>query len=106
VRGGLLTAALLLAPPFAAGCEKKAESPPAARTMPVDPDTPANLEKPDKARVTVDLASVRAAVKRSQQIEGVVPASLSAVGVGLSYPEDLVYDASTGEVSSKTYPSL
>lgn len=92
-----------------AGCKKDA-APPAepevARTRPVGAEQPMNLEMPDRARVELDLANARAAVRTMSQLNGANPRSLSEMNVKLSYPADLEYDAASGTVKSKTYPML
>ena len=67
---------------------------------------PMNLEKPERAHVELDLANARAAITKHQQIEGGNPKSLDQLGVRFFHPNDIVYDAATGSVGSKTYPEL
>jgi hypothetical protein len=66
---------------------------------------PLGVARPDEARVRIDLAGVRAAVREHQMVhDGANPASISAMDLHLSFPGDLVYDPGTGTVQSKTYP--
>ncbi len=90
------------------GCPKmkETEAPPQPRTTPVAPNTPLDLDKPDQAKVAIDIASARDAIRKNQQIEGSNPQSLNQLGVRFFYPDDLVYDAASGTVTSKTYPNL
>jgi hypothetical protein len=89
---------------LAFGCSsKEPKAPPVERTAPVS-EAPLNLDKPDQARVELDLAQVRGAVRNAQQVNGVIPKSIDELGLKLFYPGDLEYDASTGAVKSKTYP--
>ena len=77
---------------------------PERKVAPADP--PLNLDKPVRARVELDLAAVRSAISKHQQIEGSNPASIDQLGVKLFHPNDLEYDPSTATVKSKTYPML
>lgn len=91
------------------GCPEK-EAPPEEkpkRERPVDRNLPMNVAKPDRARVELDLAAVRSAVRAHQQLNGgQSPKSLDALGLNLSFEKDLTYDPATGTVKSKTYPEL
>lgn len=89
-------------------CKKDPAPPaePAARTQPVGPSQPMNLEMPDRARVELDLANARAAIRTMSQLNGTNPRSLSEMNVKFTYPADLEYDAGAGTVKSKTYPML
>lgn len=73
------------------------------RTVPVG-SAPMNLDKPDEARVQLDLAQVRGAVQQSKQLNGAAPKSISEMGLKLFYESDLEYDPTSGLVRSKTYP--
>ena len=77
-----------------------------ASNEPAPANAPLNLDKPEQARIELDLAAARNAIKQQQQIEGKTPASLDQLGVKLFHPDDLEYDASTGTVKSRTYPNL
>jgi len=60
---------------------------------------------PDRARVQLDLAAVRAALQIHKGERGAWPPSLDDLAVpGLHYPADLDYDSATGTVRSRTYP--
>jgi hypothetical protein len=86
----------------AAGCpERKVE--PAAATK---AEAPLNLDKPDQARIQLDLAAVRAAIQRLQQTGAPCPETIEELGVKLNYPSDLEYDPTTASVTSKTYPAF
>jgi hypothetical protein len=85
------------------GCpERKAEP----TLSPAPSEAPMDLDKPAQARVQLDLANARAGVLQRQQIEGSYPQSLDQLGIKFFHPEDLIYDATTGTVHSRTYPSL
>jgi hypothetical protein len=93
----------------AAGCQKDPPpAPPATRDRPLPADGTAvrNLTSTlDRARVQLDLAIMRAAVKAWKSERGTYPQTFQTVMVdGLSYPADLAYDPATGAVTSKTYP--
>ncbi len=84
--------------------------PPPQRERPLAQDgTPerAITSAPDRTRVELDLAAVRRGIQLYKSEHGAWPASLSQVSIegGLSYPQDLSYDAATGSVRSQTYPS-
>lgn len=95
----------------AAGCQK---DPPPIPTPPVQRDRPLpadgtavrNLTMTlDRAKVQLDLAIMRAAVKAWKAERGVYPQYFQTVMVdGLNYPADLAYDPATGAVTSRTYP--
>ncbi len=85
------------------GC--KAKSKPAASGGPIDPAAPMQVDKPDRMRIQLDLANLRAALQKHKALEGgSYPGSLSALGVKVSFPDDIVYDASAGTVKSRAYP--
>lgn len=105
-------AVLLLGLLSLAACKRPATEPAAEaepRTRPLAADGTLAREltrKPDRVRVKLDLSNTRAALKTWIAANGSPPASLDELNVaGLNYPEDLVYDAATGEVTSATYPS-
>jgi hypothetical protein len=87
-----------------------AEGPAAPRPQPLALDgsvarSVASL--PDRARVQLDLHAVRAALRAYHAERGAWPAAVSELNVeALSYPADLAYEASTGTVTSRTYPTL
>jgi hypothetical protein len=70
------------------------------------PEKPLNLDKPDQARIQLDLATARAEILKYQQMNGSYPPSLAALGVKLFHPNDISYDPSTGTVTSRTYPQF
>lgn len=63
---------------------------------------------PDRARVQVDLAAVRAALQAYHAERQSWPRSLDDLSFEgrLNYPADLAYDPGTGTVTSRTYPSF
>lgn len=63
---------------------------------------------PDRVRVQVDLAAVRAALQTYHAEHQAWPRSLGELSLEgrLNYPSDLSYDAATGVVTSQTYPAL
>jgi hypothetical protein len=105
-------ASTLLILALAAGCRDRAppEEPGAgARERPLAQDgTIARglTSTPDRVKVELDLATVRGALRIYRDEHNAWPASLEALGVaGLSYPADLAYDAASGAVTSRTYPT-
>ncbi len=86
-------------------------APPAPRDRPLAPDgttARAVTSTPDRARVQLDLAAVRAALQAYRGEHGTSPRSLDELALEgrLSYPADLAYDPAAGTVSSRTYPSF
>jgi hypothetical protein len=72
---------------------------------PLPPTYPGDLAKPDQVRVQLDLAAVRAGIQEYRMLnDSKNPPSIGALGLRLSYPEDLTYDAISGTVKSRTYP--
>lgn len=68
--------------------------------------TAKTLSQIDRAKVLSDLTQVTAALSNYRlQHEG-YPNSLKELGLSLNHPEDLIYDAKTGQVRSKTFPDL
>ncbi len=62
---------------------------------------------PDRVKVQLDLAAVRAALRAYRAERGAWPGSMSELSVdGLNYPADLVYEPAAGTVASRTYPTL
>lgn len=100
--------ALLLA--TAAACSDPPAPPPEPRDRPLARDGSLAREitsTPDRARVQLDLATVRGALQLHRGERGGWPATLDELPVqGLHYPADLDYDPSTGRVTSRTYPGL
>ena len=95
----------------AAGCQKDPPpipAPPAPRDRPLPANGTAvrNLTSTlDRAKVQLDLAIMRAAVKAWKSERGTYPQTFQTVMVdGLNYPADLAYDPVTGAVTSRTYP--
>jgi hypothetical protein len=82
----------------------------AARDRPLAPDGTLARQvtsTPDRARVQLDLAAVRAALQAYHGEHGAWPRSLSELEVAqLAYPADLAYDPANGAVTSRTYPSF
>lgn len=70
------------------------------------PGAPLNLAKPDEVRIRLDLVQARSALRSHQMTSGGFPQTLSELGLKLSYPTDLTYDAASGTVRSRTYPAL
>jgi hypothetical protein len=93
-------------------CSQRAPAPEGAapRTQPLAPDgtgARAVTSLPDRARVQLDLAAVRGALRAYHAERAAWPGGLSELNVeGLSYPADLSYDAASGTVTSRTYPTL
>lgn len=103
-------AVLSLALVACAACSDRAPAEPAAlRDRPLAQDgtvARAYTSAPDRARIQLDLANVRAALQAWKVEHGDWPADLAALRVeGLSYPKDLEYDPATGTVRSGTYPA-
>jgi hypothetical protein len=101
-----LAAALILL----AGCSSRPpEEPAAPRERPLAQDgttARAYTSAPDRVRIQLDLSNVRAAIQTYRGEHGRLPGSLAELRLdGLSYPQDLAYDPSTGTVRSETYPS-
>jgi len=65
------------------------------------------LSAPEKARVTVDLSKIRAALEvyRIEHDEE-YPPSIKDLNLDLYYPHEYTYDPRTGKVQSKQYPLL
>ena len=81
------------------------------RDRPLAPDGTAAraiTSTPDRVRMQVDLAAVRAALQAYHGEHQAWPRSLGELSLEgrLNYPADLSYDAATGTVTSQTYPSL
>jgi hypothetical protein len=86
-------------PPTSAG--------PHVRTAPIEPGAPLDTARIDEAKVRLDLAQTRAAIRVHQQThDGASPPSIDGLGLALSFPSDLLYDAATGTVRSQTYPAF
>jgi hypothetical protein len=62
---------------------------------------------PDRARVELDLAAARGAVRAYHAEHAAWPRALADLSLEgtLNYPADLAYDPATGAVTSRTYPS-
>lgn len=105
MRNALLAAPLLLS---MACSEATPPEPAAPREHPLSQDGSAAraiTSTPDRARIQVDLATVRAAVQTWRGERGTWPGSIEELGLaGLNYPADLTYDPATGRVASQTYP--
>lgn len=88
-------------------CTKKEPPPkPTKREMPIGPGAHLNTDKPDKTRVGVDLATLTGAIKMYRAMNDRLPGSLGELDVKVHYPKDIVYDANTGKVRSRTFPDL
>jgi hypothetical protein len=103
----LLAAALVA---LATACsERPLAEPPALRERPLAQDgstARAYTSAPDRAKIQLDLANVRAALQAHRGEHGAWPGSLAELRLdGINYPKDLAYDAATGTVRSETYPS-
>jgi hypothetical protein len=102
-----LAAAVLVA--VVACSERKPAEPAAPRERPLAQDGTAErayTSAPDRAKIQLDLATVRAALQTYRGEHDAWPASLGDLKVeGLSYPKDLSYDPASGTVRSETYPS-
>jgi hypothetical protein len=62
---------------------------------------------PDRVKVQLDLATVRAALGAYRGEHNASPRSLDDLSLtGLNYPADLSYDPATGTATSQTYPSF
>ena len=104
----LPTALALLA--LSAACSDRTPAEPAApRDRPLAQDgtlARGYTSAPDRARIQLDLANVRAALQAWKVEHAGWPPDLATLSLeGLSYPKDLEYDAATGTVRSATYPS-
>jgi hypothetical protein len=84
--------------------------PPAPREHPLaqDGSTARGITSmPDRVKVQLDLATVRAALGAYRAEHNGAPRSVEELSVtGLNYPADLSYDPATGTVTSQTYPSF
>ena len=60
----------------------------------------------DRAKVLSDINTVKTAVNAYQLEKQKYPETLAELSLSLNYPDDLSYDASTGQISSKTFPNL
>ncbi|HEY6101298.1 MAG TPA: hypothetical protein VIW03_17810 [Anaeromyxobacter sp.] len=106
-------AAALIA--LASGCTDR--NPPAEAQVPARREHPlaqdgttarAITSTPDRARVQLDLSTVRAALTVYRAEHAGWPRSLDELALEgrLGYPADLAYDAASGTVRSLTYPSF
>ena len=110
MRSALLTALFL----SAAGCADRGPppEPPASapREHPLAQDGTAAravTSTPDRVKVQLDLATVRAALRTYHLEHGRWPDALAELSLtGLHYPADLTYEPAAGTVTSQTYPSL
>ncbi len=94
-------------------CSKAAEDFPAAKSpskssrtqgiLPKDPTLPANTARVDEARIRVELAATRSAVREYQMLNGGFPPDLNRLHLTLRFRADLQYDPQTGQVKSRTY---
>lgn len=65
------------------------------------------LNQPDLARVQIDLAIVRGALREYRMLnEEKNPPDLSALHLQLFFPGDITYDPGSGTVKSRTYPAF
>lgn len=66
---------------------------------------PDRHQRPDAARLRVELYSARAAVRMYQmEHEGQNPPDLEALGLNLKFRSDFTYDPASGQVKSTTFP--
>lgn len=72
--------------------------------MPRPPSAPLNTARIDEAKLRVELAGARAAVREYRMVHGDNPPSLGALDLNLRFRADLTYDPATGRVKSRTYP--
>jgi hypothetical protein len=72
--------------------------------LPRAPTSPANTARIDEARVRVELAAVRSAVREHQMLNGSSPPGIGVLDLKLRFEADLQYDPATGQVKSRTYP--
>lgn len=80
---------------------------PVRRSAPIEPGAPLDTARIDEAKVRLDLAQARTAIRMYQQThDGASPPSLDGLGLALSFPGELRYDAATGTVQSRTYPAF
>lgn len=60
---------------------------------------------PEKAKVTVDLSKIRPALEAYRMDhDGKYPPNLKDLKLELHYPDEYVYNPTTGKVRSKNYP--
>jgi hypothetical protein len=103
----LLAAAVIA---FSVACSDRTPAEPAApRDRPLAQDgtlARGYTSAPDRARIQLDLANVRAALQAYKLEHAAWPSELAGLRLeGLSYPKDLEYDPATGTVRSATYPA-
>ncbi|PIQ28609.1 hypothetical protein COW36_12445 [bacterium (Candidatus Blackallbacteria) CG17_big_fil_post_rev_8_21_14_2_50_48_46] len=60
----------------------------------------------DRAKVLSDLTQITGALATYRMQNEKYPDSLKDLNLSLNYPQDLEYDAKTGNVRSKTFPDL
>jgi hypothetical protein len=86
------------------------EPPPAPRAQPLARDGTSGREVtsvPDRVKVQLDLAAVRAALRAYREEHAAWPGAIGDLKLdGLSYPADLAYDPASGVVTSRTYPTF
>ena len=106
-------AVLLLVVTALAACKKAQEPEPVApRERPIVSDGTAmgNLgAMPDRVQVKADLGVLRGMIRTfSASHDGALPKSLTDVELDspLKYPTEYSYDASSGTVTSRTYPDF
>lgn len=60
----------------------------------------------DQAKVLSDLNTAKTALAAYQVENQKFPAALAELKIQLNYPDELAYDATTGQVRSKTFPNM
>ena len=103
--------AIASAAALAACSDARPPEPAAPRDRPLAADGTAAravTSLPDRVRVQVDLATVRAALQAWRGEHATPPRSLSELSFDgrLEYPDDLAYDPASGRGTSRTYPAL
>lgn len=64
------------------------------------------VQQIDRTQILSDLTQARQAIQSWQSQHESFPPDLAALQLKLQHPQDLEYEASTGKISSKTYPKL
>ncbi len=64
------------------------------------------IKLPERLKTIEDISNIRNGIVVYRNTNEVNPPSLKAMNLELHYPEEYVYDASTGVVKSKNYPDI